>query len=101
MSYKLTAISLYGVKLSYEEALRVLEHAGDLGFLHEYDNEFQSLNEEFGALDRFDMKINYDDLKEGLPVSYSYKNFQTLLDFFDYFSFPRYQVLPRHRQTIP
>jgi len=101
MSYMLTTISLYGVSLTYEEAQRVLELAGNIGFLHEYQNEFRSLAEEFGMLDPFEMKSYYDDLKDGLDVDYPYHKFETLIDFFDYFSFPEYQVLPQHKDTIP
>ena len=101
MSYVLTNIALYGVTLSYEEGRRVLELAGNIGFLHEYQNDFRSLKEEFGTLDPFDMKLYYDDLNTGLPVDYPYHAFESVIDFFDYFSFPSYQVLPQHHDTIP
>lgn len=101
MSYLLTDISLYGVTLPYEEALRVLQQAGNLGFLNERANEFASLKEEFTAIDPVEMDFLCEDLKAGLPASYPYKDFQTLIDFYDYFGFPSYQVLPQHREKIP
>lgn len=39
MSYQLTDIRLYGVTLSYEEALRVLERVGHLGYHNERANK--------------------------------------------------------------
>lgn len=101
MSYQLTDIRLYGVTLSYEEALRVLERAGHLGYHNERANKFESLKEEYTAVDPFEMEVLYEDLKSGFPAAYTYRDFQTLIDFFDYFCFPSYQVLPLHRQTIP
>lgn len=98
----LTAIHLYGVSLSYEEARRVLAHAGNLGFLQECEQQFQSLKEEFGQLDAIDMQLHYDDLQGGVPVvDYPYKQFETLVDFFDYFGFSRYQVPPQAMDMIP
>lgn len=102
MSYMLTAIHLYGVSLSYEEARRVLEHAGRLGFLQECAQQFQSLKEEFGQLDAIDLQLHYNDLQDGLPVfDYPYKQFATLVEFFDYFGFGRYQVPPQEMDVIP
>lgn len=101
MSYQLTDISLYGVTLPYEEAIRVLQHAGNLGFANERENKFESLKEEFTAIDPFEMDLLYEDLKAGLPAAYAYRDFPALIDFFDHFGFPTYQVLPQHREKIP
>lgn len=101
MSYMLTDISLYGVTLTYEEALQVLERAGNFGFINERENQFESLKEEFTGIDNFEMDLLCEDLKSGLPASYTYRSFQTLTEFFDYFGFPSYQASPQHRQMIP
>jgi hypothetical protein len=102
MSYMLTAIHLYGVSLAYEEARRVLAHAGNLGFLQECERQFASLAEEFGQLDALDLQLYHADLQGGLPVSdYPYKQFATLVDFFDYFGFSHYQVPPQDMDIIP
>lgn len=39
MSYMLTSMSLFGVTVTYDEGRRVLELAGTLGFLNEYQND--------------------------------------------------------------
>ncbi|HRI62731.1 MAG TPA: hypothetical protein PK156_00790 [Polyangium sp.] len=100
MSYQLTDIWLYGVSLTYEEALPILEHAGHIGFLNESEDEFKLLREDF-VVDPFDLKIYYEDLQVGLPVNHLYKAFESFVDFFDYFGFCRYQVPARDRDTIP
>lgn len=101
MSYMLTHIRIHGVMLTYEEARAVLEIAGNIGFVAEYENDFQSVAEDFGKLDRFDMQMLYDDLQSGLSPSYPYHTFESLGDFFDYFSLPTYQVASCDRDTIP
>lgn len=101
MSYMETAIRLYAVKLSYDEAQRVLECAGHEGFRHERANEFRETKAEFTAIDPFEMQMMYEDLQEGLSTSYTYKSFSNLLEFFDYFNFPSQQVRAEHHQTIP
>jgi hypothetical protein len=100
MSYQLTDIWLYGVSLTYDEACLVLEHAGHIGFLNEFGNDFNLVGEDF-IVDPLDMKMLYDDLAFGLPAYYSFKTFNTFAEFFDYFGFGRYQVLAKDRDTIP
>lgn len=100
MSYMETAIRLYAVKLSFDEAQRVLECAGHEGFRQESANDFRETKAEFTAIDSFEMQMMYEDLQEGLSTSYTYKSFANLLEFFDYFNFPSQQVLIEHQETI-
>lgn len=97
----LTQIHLYGVSLSYEEAVRVLEAAGTRGYWQECEREFRSLRDEFAGIDPVDMDLWYEGLQHGWPADYPYHRIESLLDFFDYFGFPRFQIPVQEYDTIP